>query len=216
MHRRLGHPGLRQPYDVAMAVLPPSDPALLEDFARSMRDQREAAGEPTIRQLAKTADYSERTISKVLKDRLQHSRRAVQAVAAALGADGEEWGRRWDALNLAPHPPIHARGDLSAIEGCPNPRHGRWCNTHDLHNRLYGHPAAGRFSPKTHPAVCSVDGCGRPYRARGLCKSHYDNTWPPAQHISPGSWRAASQPAQHHPRRAAERPISQRLGTATQ
>ncbi len=157
-----------------MAVLPPSDPALLESFARSMRDLREAAGQPTIRQLAKAAGYSERTVSTVLKGRLQQSRKAVQAVAAALGADHEDWGQRWDALNLALHPPMHPRGDLCGIDSCLNPRHGRWSNTHHLHNRLYGDPTAGRFSSKTHPDVCSVDGCGRPYRARGLCKSHYD------------------------------------------
>ena len=31
------------------------------------------------------------------------------------------------------------------------------CSTHRLHQQLYGDPLAGRFSPKTHPDVCSVD-----------------------------------------------------------
>ncbi len=133
-----------------MSVSPPRDPAMLQSFARSMRDLQGAAGQPTIRQLAKAAGYSERTVSNVLKGRLQESRGAVQAVAAALRADPEEWGRRWDTLTLALHPPIHPRGNLCAIEGCPNPRHGRWCNPHHLHNRLYGDPTAYRFSPTTH------------------------------------------------------------------
>ena len=51
---------------------------------------------------------------------------------------------------------------------------GRYCSTHQCHAQLYGDPLAGRFSPKAHPATCTVDGCDRPYRSRGMCRRHYE------------------------------------------
>lgn len=154
-----------------MPVLPPRDPAVLQAFARSIHELREAASQPTVKELASATGYSDSTVRDVLKGRRQQSRRAVQAVAAALGADAEEWGRRWDDLDLALHPPrsnaapsMVAQQPTGAMVQHPPPAQGE----------LYGDPTAGRFSPKTHPAVCSVEGCDRPYRARGLCKRHYD------------------------------------------
>ncbi|GAA1428453.1 hypothetical protein GCM10009616_08090 [Microlunatus lacustris] len=62
--------------------------------------------------------------------------------------------------------PCQGSGDVTngaKVEGCPNKPKGRLCWTHHRHKRLYGDPRAGRFSPKTHPAACSVEGCERPY-----------------------------------------------------
>lgn len=106
----------------------------------------------------------------------------------------------WSAKNLHRSPssiPIHRAARLSyllaalvwlkqadrvaepqerrcAVDGCPNEPRPRLCGTHERHQGLYGDPTAGRFSPKTHPATCAVEGCDEPYRAKGLCKQHYE------------------------------------------
>jgi hypothetical protein len=135
-----------------------------------LRDLREAAGRTTIKDPASAMGYIDATVRGARRGRLQQSRRALQAVAAALGGDAEEYGRRWEDLDLALHPPQQSlRG-----RRLPQRPWGPWCSAHRRHKELYGDPTAGRFSPKTHPEVGSVEGRERPYRARGLCKSRYD------------------------------------------
>jgi hypothetical protein len=67
----------------------------------------------------------------------------------------------------------------------------RWCSTHQRHSDLYGGPTVGRFSPKIHPPTCTVNGCDRPYYAKGKCRPHHER----AQH-----WTASAPP----PGRSAE------------
>ncbi len=97
--------------------------------------------------------------------RCSGSRRRPQGLGWALGCPqpGADPG-----LALDPPGSKHCR-----IEGCPNKPRGGMCGTHRLHQQRYGDPLARRFSPKTHPDICSVEECGRPYRAPGLCKLHY-------------------------------------------
>ena len=121
------------------------------------------------------------TVREAFAGRRQPSRPTVLALVAVLGGDPELWGVRWDALDVVVQegrePPVTLRGpDGAAVcqaDGCPNVARGRWCSTHRRHFHLYGDPTAGRFSSKTHPAVCSVEGCGQPYWSLGLCRPHY-------------------------------------------
>lgn len=57
------------------------------------------------------------------------------------------------------------------------PHHNVFSGTHQRHKLLYGDPIAGRFSPKTHPLICAIEGCDRPYRAKGLCSLTYRGQW---------------------------------------
>jgi lambda repressor-like predicted transcriptional regulator len=152
-----------------MPVLPPSDHAVLRAFAQSIRDLREAAGRPPIRHLANVTGYSESTVRDVLKGRLQQSRRVVQAVAAALGADPEEWGRRWDALNLSLHPGLVLRRPRSAfceIAGCPNKSRARWCTrTGCTGSSMAIRPRAGSRPSPTRRSARLGDAIGPTERA---------------------------------------------------
>ena len=147
------------------------------DLSRSLGILRAAAGQPTITRLAATVGASRTAVSDAFSGRRRTTRWLTLALVAELGGDQQEWAARWDELDAALRPT-----GMCEVDGCPNrtPR-GRYCSTHQRHLHLYGDPLAGRFSPKTHPDTCSVDGCDRPYRARGLCKLHYDRAWTAAR-----------------------------------
>lgn len=154
---------------------------VVAEFARSLRDLRQAAGEPSISWLAQAAGYSRTAVSDALSGRRKPTRPVVQAIVTALGGDPQLWGGRWDvfeaAVQEARRSAVTRTGPDGSpgcqVEGCPNTPRGRWCSTHRLHYRLYGDPTAGRFSPKSHPQVCSIEGCEKPYRSLGLCQQHY-------------------------------------------
>ena len=154
--------------------------ALLASFAASLRELRERAGRPSISSLSRATGFSEATVCDALSGRLRPSRRVVVALAAALGADPVLWGSRWDALDRAQQGLPGTRWRRAAgepdgcqVEGCSNQPEGRWCRTHRRHEQQYGDPTAGPFRQTSHSPTCSVDGCGRPYSAKGLCRPHY-------------------------------------------
>ncbi len=154
--------------------------ALLAALAESLRELRERAGRPSISSLRRATGFSEATVCDALSGRLRPSRRVVTALAAALGADPDTWQSRWDTLDRAQQSVPGARWrrapDQPAgclVEGCPNESSGRLCSTHRRHERLYGDPTAGPFNATSHSPTCSVDGCDRPYSAKGLCRPHY-------------------------------------------
>ena len=154
--------------------------ALLADFAASLRQLREGADRPSISSLHRTTGFSEATVCDALSGRLRPSRRVVTALATALGADPNAWGSRWDDLDRAQQNLPGARWrkaagepDACQVEGCPNQPQGRLCSTHRRHERQYGDPTAGRFNTTSHSPTCSVDGCDRPYSAKGMCRPHY-------------------------------------------
>ena len=161
-----------------VAAMEPAVVALAAEFTASLRELRRAAGQPSIERLAEAAGFSTTTVSDALRGPRRPTRRLVQALAAVLGADPDQWGERWDALDWAVQ---EARGfrlgpdgtRLCQVEGCEGKPLKRWCGTHRRHYQLYGDPLAGRFSPKSHPAGCSVEGCDRPYRSLGFCELHY-------------------------------------------
>ena len=154
--------------------------ALVANFAASLRELREKAGRPSISSLSRATGFSEATVCDALSGRLRPSRRAVAALAAVLGADADVWGLRWDALDRAQQRLPGARWHRTAedpdgcqVEGCSNQAEGRLCRTHRRHERQYGDPIAGPFNQTNHSPTCSVDGCDRPYSAKGLCRPHY-------------------------------------------
>lgn len=154
--------------------------ALVADFAGSLRELRERAGRPSISSLGRATGFSEGTVCDALSGRLRPSRRVVTALAAALGADPGVWESRWDALGRAQQGVPGARWrrapgqpDGCQVEGCRNQSSGRLCSTHRRHERLYGDPTAGPFNETGHSPTCSVDGCDRPYSAKGFCRPHY-------------------------------------------
>lgn len=154
--------------------------ALLTGFAASLRELRERAGRPSISSLGRATGFSEATVCDALSGRLRPSRRVVTALAAALGADPDVWDSRWNALDRAqqslpgarwrrvPGEPVRCQ-----VEGCTNQPQGRLCSTHRRHEQLYGDPTVGPFNVISHAATCSIDGCERPYSAKGLCRPHY-------------------------------------------
>ena len=154
---------------------------LLAEFAASVRALREEAGRPSIRSLSEASALSEGSVCDALAGRRRPSRRAVVAIAVALGGDPQVWGSRWDELDAVWRVVPGARwrrapGDdphRCQVEGCVNQARGRLCSTHRLHKRLHGEPTAGTFNIMTHPKVCGVEGCERPYHAKGMCRSHY-------------------------------------------
>ena len=154
--------------------------ALQADFAGSLRELRERVGRPSISSLSRATGFSEATVCDAFSGRLRPSRRVVAALAAALGADPDGWGSRWDALDRAQQGLPGARWRRAAgepegcqVEGCPNQPEGRWCRTHRRHEQQFGDPTAGPFQQTSHSPTCSVDGCDRPYSAKGLCRPHY-------------------------------------------
>ena len=158
----------------------PALPAVAE-FARSLRDLRQAAGQPSLSQLALATGCSASTVREAFAGRRLPNRPKVLALVAALGSNPGLWGVRWDALDTVVQegrkPPVTQRGSdgvaVCQVDGCPNVARGRWCSTHRRHFHLYGDPTAGRFSSKTHPETCSVEGCGQPYWSLGFCRPHY-------------------------------------------
>ena len=161
-------------------VEPAAVPAVAE-FAGSLRDLRQVAGQPSLSQLAMLAGCSASTAREALAGRRLPSRSTALALVVVLGGDPELWGVRWDALDTVVQegrePPVTRRGPDGAavcqVDGCPNVARGRWCSTHRRHFHLYGDPTAGRFSSKTHPDTCSVEGCCQPYWSLGFCRPHY-------------------------------------------
>jgi hypothetical protein len=151
---------------------PPSDPALLQSFARFSTPLREAADPPTIRQLASATGYSDMIVRQVLAGRVRQSRRAVQAVAAALGGDAEEWD---DAGTIWTWPCIRRAASAAPSKVAPT-AHGRMVMVQHEPPARTGlrRPDRGPVLTQDPPDVCSVEGCDRPYRARGLCQSHDD------------------------------------------
>ena len=139
-------------------------------LAGSLRQLRAIAGQPTITCLATIVGASRSAVSDAFSGRRRPARWLTLALVAELGGDQQEWAVRWDELDAALRPTGRCE-----VDGCPNnkPR-GRYCSTHQRHAQLYGDPLIGRFSPKTHPDTCTVDGCDRPYRSRGMCRSHYE------------------------------------------
>lgn len=109
------------------------------------------------------------------------------ALVAAVGGDPQPWSDRWDALDAAVQearqvregakpPVIRTSADRSVVcqvDGCPKVARGRWCSTHRRHFHLSGDSTAGRFSSRTHPALCSIEGCEQPYSSPGLRRPHY-------------------------------------------
>lgn len=69
-------------------------------FSQAMRELQEAAGRPRTADLAEAAGYSVGTVQVLLAGKHPTSRRLVESVASALGADPAEWGARWQALEL--------------------------------------------------------------------------------------------------------------------
>ena len=151
--------------------------ALQAGFAASLWEK---AGRPSISSLRRATGFSEATVCDALSGRLRPSRRVVTALAAALGADPDVWGLRWDVLDRAQQSLPGGRWQRAAgerdgcqVDGCDNQPQGRLCSTHRRHERQYGDPTAGPFNQTNHSPSCSVDGCDRPYSAKGLCRPHY-------------------------------------------
>lgn len=153
----------------AVATLRPVGTGDTETLLQLLQAAHAAAGRPFIRVIEAQSGVSSSVIRRALTGAgLPRSREALLALAEALHADIEEWGRRWDALEAARQA---ARKQQTAarlarrlrtpcqVEGCPNRARGPLCSTHQAHKNRYGDPTAGRFSPKTHPATCAADHC---------------------------------------------------------
>ena len=78
----------------------PGDGPLVQ-FALDLRKLREAAGSPTLRELAVHAGYTAGTLSEAAGGRKLPSLAVTRAYASACGADPEEWERRWREVSVA-------------------------------------------------------------------------------------------------------------------
>ncbi|WP_448626779.1 helix-turn-helix domain-containing protein [Geodermatophilus sp. URMC 64] len=76
-------------------AIDPTDRSPAADFARSLRTLRSEAGNPTLRVLQQRTGFSDSTLSAALSGRSRPSLEVVQALVQALGADPQEWTRRW-------------------------------------------------------------------------------------------------------------------------
>lgn len=120
---------------------PASVPAVAE-FARSLRDLRQAAGQPSINALAEASGCNGTTVWEALNGRRRPTRPVTLALVAALGGGPQLWGPRWDALDVvvqeARKPTVTRRGPdgtaVCQVDGCPNVARGRWCSTHRRHD----------------------------------------------------------------------------------
>lgn len=164
-----------------MGAVLPERVKLLAVFAASVRGLRETAGRPPIGRLAADAALSEGAVCDVLSGRRRPSRRALLAVTGALDGDRQEWGSRWDELDAAWQEvpgalwrrPTDEEPHRCKVEGCRNRARGRLSATHEWHERRYGDATTGPFKTMTHPSACTIEGCDRPYHAKGMCRPHY-------------------------------------------
>ncbi len=90
-----------------MSRLSVEEAALREPLTRSLRQLRDEWGRFN-EDLQLATGYSlTTTIEDVFSVQRRVSKRAVTAVAAALGADPDEWGRRYEELGLERHRARH-------------------------------------------------------------------------------------------------------------
>jgi hypothetical protein len=99
-----------------------------ERFAYDLRLLRQHAGQPSYRELAKRAHYSDTTLSVAAAGTALPSLEVTLAFVAACGGDVEEWSRRWHAVDaeLGAAPPAATVSVPAApAAGEPIPRR-RW------------------------------------------------------------------------------------------
>jgi hypothetical protein len=101
-----------------------------ERFAYDLRLLRQQAGQPSYRELAKRAHYSDTTLSVAAAGTALPSLEVTLAFVAACGGDVEEWSRRWHAvdaeLRAAPRAaPLAVPGAPAAGDPSPRPRRRR-------------------------------------------------------------------------------------------
>ncbi len=127
--------------------MPDQRSALLAHFAASLRQLREQAARP------RSAPHPAHPVQRhSLRRRLQRagppppSRRLTTTLARTLGADLQEWGSRWDALD-------------QTLRDLPGVR----CRT------------APRRRPVQHHQPAQSTTANRPYSAEDVCRPHYFN-----------------------------------------
>ncbi|MEU6535717.1 helix-turn-helix transcriptional regulator [Streptomyces sp. NPDC047000] len=98
----------------------PIDPGSgpLASLAYELRQLRRRAGDPSYRELARRANYSQSVLSTAASGRKLPSREVTLAYAAACGGDTAEWERRWTATAraMASRPAGGAAGRTAAAD----------------------------------------------------------------------------------------------------
>lgn len=89
----------------------------VEALIADLRKLREAAGQPSLRKMAKNAHYSHTTLAGVLSGGRLPSQELTLAFVRACGGDEDVWRARWHETNASINPP-------SAPE--PPPQPPRW------------------------------------------------------------------------------------------
>jgi hypothetical protein len=73
----------------------------LQLFASDLRSLREAAGNPSYRNLAKIANYSRTSLAQATNGRVLPSLQVTRAYVSACGGDLQAWESRWHRLHKA-------------------------------------------------------------------------------------------------------------------
>src|SRR5437870_13791363 len=89
----------------------------ITEFVAALRQLRDDAGHPSLREMSRTAHYSHTALSGILAGDHLPSLDLTLGFVRACGGDEEVWAKRWASLaRMAPGKPI---------EGLARPRRGR-------------------------------------------------------------------------------------------
>jgi transcriptional regulator with XRE-family HTH domain len=112
-------------------AIDPTDRSPAAEFARALRTLRSEAGNPTLRVLQQRTGFSDSTLSAALSGRSRPSLDVVLALVQALGADPQEWTRRWEdtfpaAAPAAPSDPSPSEPAPTGAEDGDRPPRRTW------------------------------------------------------------------------------------------